>query len=134
MEGEIIFMQKPTDYKTKGTRKVCKLLKILYGLKQAPLLWQKTLEEFMKKHGYIQSPQDPCLFSKGELVVAIFVDDMLACCSTASELDELINLLFTNFKVKDLGSLSHFLGISITYDHANGTLILSQAYYFRILL
>jgi Reverse transcriptase (RNA-dependent DNA polymerase) len=66
---------------------VCLLLKALYGLKAAPALWQKILHEYMLKMGFVPSPVDYCLFMKGTITIAIWVDDMLAYGPDEKKLD-----------------------------------------------
>jgi len=82
--------------------KVLKLLKALYGLKESPALWQQTLHEYMYEMGFTPSPADPCLFTWKDVVIAIWVDDMLLSALTEEELDMVYDLLSKKFNIQNL--------------------------------
>jgi len=99
--------------------KVCKLLKALYGLKQAPRQWFTKLTSSLKAYGFQQSRADYTLFTKlcatGDfLTVLIYVDDMILTASSTNALAELKTYLQSQFHMKDLGSLTYFLGLEVT--------------------
>jgi hypothetical protein len=60
---------------------------------------------------------DPSLFilhsDAGSLILLLYVDDILLTGSTTSIVSEFIQLLQSEFSMKDLGPLHHFLGIEI---------------------
>ena len=110
---------------------VCKLHKALYGLKQAPRVWFDRFSTFLFKYGFIYSLSDPSLFifhsEHGLLVLLLYIDDMLLIRSTEALISNFIQLLSSEFTMKDLGPIHHFLGIEI-YKTTSG-LHLSQSYY-----
>lgn len=59
--------------------------KSLYGLKQSPCLWYKKLRKNLKSFGFKQSDFCECIFkykhTKIEVVVLVFVDDLLVLCA-----------------------------------------------------
>lgn len=63
LNGEIkeeIYMVQPEGFVQKGKEHlVCKLDKSLYGLKQSACKWNRRLDKFLKKCGFIQSDSDP---------------------------------------------------------------------------
>ena len=60
---EDIYMQQPDSFIDKDHPKVvCRLQKSLYVLKQAAHYWNKTIGEFSKNSGYLQSDAEPCIY------------------------------------------------------------------------
>jgi hypothetical protein len=62
-----------------GDRKerVLKLKKSLYGLVQAPKTWDDHLSEALKQLGYQSSDNDSCMFIGNDLIMLVYVDDIL---------------------------------------------------------
>lgn len=91
---------------------------------------------FLTEHGFFCSLADPSLFilhsSLGTLILLLYVDDMLLTGSSSTLLDGFIELLKSEFAMKDLGPVHHFLGIEIQRN--NNNLHLSQAHYAHSLL
>ena len=72
---ETVFMRMPPGYLQSG--KVLKLNKALYGLRRSPLLWQQKLTNEMKKLGFKEIPQEPCVVQKDEIIGFFYVDDIV---------------------------------------------------------
>ncbi|KAH9652235.1 retrovirus-related pol polyprotein from transposon RE1 [Citrus sinensis] len=116
---------------------VCKLKKALYGLKQAPRAWYDKLRDILiTKWRFRKSRADTSLFCKGKqdsiIFVLIYVDDILITGPNSAELEQFILELSQVFALKDLGKLSYFLGIEVSYTADN--IYLSQRKYIRDLL
>ena len=94
---------------------VCRLHKALYGLKQAPCAWYTRLRLSLVHLGFTESLVDASLFtfhqSNIHLYVLIYVDDILVTGTHLSHILTLIKTLQTEYPLKDLGSLSYFLGV-----------------------
>lgn len=79
---------------------------------------------------------DPSLFifhsDSGSLFLLLYVDDMLLTGSTSSLLSDFIALLSSEFAMKDLGPIHHFLGMEITPTTTG--LHLSQSHYALTIL
>ena len=88
----------------------------------------------MIEKGFTPSPADPCLWTKEELIVAVFVDDILAASLNQADLDQLVDTFGDRFKLTDLGEPSQFLGIQFGRDQGRGILALSQSHYLKTLL
>ncbi|XP_022041503.1 uncharacterized mitochondrial protein AtMg00810-like [Helianthus annuus] len=110
---------------------VCRLNKSLYGLKQAPRAWYQRFTDFVLSIGFRQTRSDHSLFvyHHGTTVayLLIYVDDIILTTSTDQLRDHLMRRLGDEFAMKDLGRLSHFLGVQVTRK-AN-TMFLSQQQY-----
>jgi transposase InsO family protein len=119
LHGELqeeIFMEPPEGYTKRGNM-VYKLKKAIYGLKQAAKAWNEKIESILTTDGYKQSEADPCLFTKRknnvEIIIIVYVDDLLIASKEVNEIKKVINMLENNFEIKDLGDVRHYLGITI---------------------
>jgi len=96
---------------------VCRLHKSLYGLKQAPRAWYTRLSDFLLSIGFIASKVDTSLFilSDGTNIfyLLVYVDDILLTGSNSAMLHHLVQLLSSEFKLRDLGDVHYFLGIEV---------------------
>jgi hypothetical protein len=130
---ENIFMVQPEGYND-GTGRVCHLKKSLYGLKQAGKCWNKTLNEMLQRYGLIQSLNDQCLYvsQSADLIVAIYVDDLLILYKNEQVLDSLKSALMNSFEMKDLGKAKSIIGMRISY--APDAILLDQSIYIDEIL
>jgi len=96
---------------------VCHLHKSLYGLKQAPRAWYTRLNNFLLSIGFRASKVDTSLFifSVGAYIyyLLVYVDDILLMGSNSLLLQRLIQLLSSEFKLRDLVSVYYFLDIEV---------------------
>ena len=81
-EGELFFRQPPEGIKGVHPEQIVQIVNGCYGLVDAPLHWRRSLTEYLKKIGYIQSALDPCIYKfyvDGRIngMLAIEVDDLL---------------------------------------------------------
>jgi hypothetical protein len=132
---ENIYMELPEGFSQPGM--VVKLLKALYGLKQGPRCWWLLISKFIINNmGYSACISDSCFFFKKSrtgknMYLYLFVDDF----QTAYHIDdvdewfELKKLLIDEFRTKDLGASVWMLGMRITRDRVNHTLLLDQETY-----
>ncbi|CAM8904964.1 unnamed protein product [Rhodiola kirilowii] len=132
-------MEQPLGYISKShPGYVCKLKKALYGLKQAPRAWFGKIAEFLQFCGYHSTDVDSSIFVKKNgdvhMVVLLYVDDMIVTGSREGE-DEIARLrgeLSTRFDTKNLGVLSHFLGLEV--KRVTDGILLSQEGYANNLI
>ena len=112
---------------------VCHVHKAIYGLKQSPRLWNQNLHQTMINNSFSQSKHDPCLYSKGSgrnlIHVAIYVDDLIIAGASAQVISQFKTSIAASYNMKDLGALSHCLGMEIVQDIAAGTVKVSQRSY-----
>jgi len=89
---------------------VCRLYKSLYGLKQAPRAWYTRLNDFLLSIGFYASKVDTSLFI---FSVGADICYLLLTGSNSLLLQRVIQLLSSEFKLRDLGSVHYFLGIEV---------------------
>ncbi|KAJ0912622.1 putative RNA-directed DNA polymerase [Helianthus annuus] len=129
---ETVYMEQPSGFvNPKFPNHVCKLNRALYGLKQAPRAWFQRLSAFLLTLGFHCSRADPSLFiykkNNTLIYLLVYVDDVILTGNDEKVLNDFTTRLHTEFKLKDLGSLSYFLGLEVT--HTSSGLFLSQAKY-----
>ncbi|XP_016649007.1 PREDICTED: uncharacterized mitochondrial protein AtMg00810-like [Prunus mume] len=135
---EEVYMTQPQGFASKHHPSdfVCRLKKSLYGLKQAPRAWNERFTSFLPSLGFQASNADPSLFiqhsSLGTVVLLLYVDDIILTGSNSSLITSVIGALTQEFDMKDLGQLTYFLGLQISYQSAG--LFVSQTKYIKELL
>ena len=114
-----IYMEQPEGY-VRDPSKVCRLNKSIYGLKQSAAMWHSTLITFMNSQNLEQSVMDPCVFIRksksNTLILLIWVDDCIIFASSLRIMNEFKRNFGQTFKIKDLGSLTWFLGIQFKIE------------------
>ncbi|XP_017187728.2 uncharacterized mitochondrial protein AtMg00810-like [Malus sylvestris] len=95
----------------------------LYGLKQAPRALFRRFSDYLLQLGFEESLCDYSLFVFNQrgvyLILLIYVDDILLTGNNDKQMQWLIEKLGTLFSMKDLGPLSYFLGVEVTYSGEN---------------
>ncbi|KAM1541869.1 hypothetical protein ACFX15_011235 [Malus domestica] len=141
LHGELqedIYMKQPQGFVdvTKPTH-VCKLIKSLYGLKQAPRAWNSKFTSYLPAMGFKASTSDSSLFvkqcEKDMVILLLYVDDIIITGSNSSTVQRIITELSEVFELKDMGRLTYFLGLQITYK-SNGDIGVNQSKYVKDLL
>ncbi|KAJ0602472.1 putative RNA-directed DNA polymerase [Helianthus annuus] len=134
---ETVYMYQPAGFVNPNLpNHVCRLNKSLYGLKQAPRAWCTRFSTFISTLGFRHSLCDTSLFiyRHGQQLayLLLYVDDIVITASSTSLLNRVISQLSAEFAMTDLGSLHHFLGITVTRDH--NSLFLAQTQYAKDIL
>nr|ABA98073.1 retrotransposon protein, putative, unclassified [Oryza sativa Japonica Group] len=97
---------------------VCYLNKSLYGLKQAPRAWYSRFATYLLSIGFTEAKSDTSLFilhrGTDTVYLLLYVDDIVLTASSDRLLQWTSSALQSEFSMKDLGPLHHFLGISVT--------------------
>ncbi|GKB18022.1 putative reverse transcriptase domain-containing protein [Tanacetum coccineum] len=122
----------------KHPRRVCKLQISIYRLKQAFRSSNKRFDEEIKKYGFTQNPDEPCIYKRasGSIIVflILYVDDILLMGNSIPMLQDVKSWLRKCFAMKDLGEVAYILGIKIYRDRSRRLISLSQnAYIDKIL-
>jgi Reverse transcriptase (RNA-dependent DNA polymerase) len=105
-------------------------------LSKTPRAWFHRCREFLTSQGFISSKFDFSLFIKtyhGDYIyLFVYVDDIIVTRTSSKQIQSLIQSLHVIFTMKDLGSLSYFLGSQATKRDL--TLHLSQSQHISDLL
>lgn len=101
--------------------------KALYGLKEAPRLWYEHIDEFLLSVGFRKSDNDPnpYLTPDWELVLLLYVDDLLLIAKHHERIDQVKDVLYSRYLMSDLGQARGLLGLQID-QLPNGQLKLHQ--------
>ncbi|GKA56434.1 retrotransposon protein, putative, ty1-copia subclass [Tanacetum coccineum] len=83
---EDIYMVQPEGFVDPNhPRKVCKLQRSIYGLKQASRSWNKRFDEEIKRFGFAQNLDEPCVYQKASgsnvTFLILYVDDIIIMVS-----------------------------------------------------
>ena len=133
--SEEVFMKQPEGFtKPSEEHLVCYLKRSIYGLKQSPRCWNHALDQRLKEMGFKQTISDPCLYvsidSEGEIfVIAVYVDDIILGGRSETKMKTVKKDLSQQFKMKDLGQLHHFLGVTISQNQSTGSIWIGQPLY-----
>nr|GEW29327.1 hypothetical protein [Tanacetum cinerariifolium] len=120
------------------TAKVCKLQRSIYGLKQASRSWNKRFDEEVKKFGFHQNLDEPCVYQKASgsnvIFIILYVDDIILMRNHIPSFQEVKTYLSKYFFMKDLRQATIILGIKIYRDRSRRLIELSQnAYLDKVL-
>ena len=114
---ETVYMSPPLGYAC-PPRHVCKLKRSLYGHKQAPRAWFDKFHTSTLQAHFHQSPSDSSLFihrtTRGCTMLLIYIDDMIISGNNTVGIAYLKIHLMHAHQMKDLGSLTYFLGLEIS--------------------
>ena len=124
-----VFMRMPPGYAEQ--RKVLKLNKALYGLRRSPLLWQQKLTNEMKKLGYAEIPQEPCIVQKNGVICFFYIDDIVFAYrkEQTKKVKQTVASLSESLTLEDKSKLKWFLGLNIIQNQNSRTMWLSQKAY-----
>ncbi|GJT13547.1 retrotransposon protein, putative, ty1-copia subclass [Tanacetum coccineum] len=115
---EDIYMVQPEGFiDPNHPRKVCKLKRSIYGLKQASRSWNKRFDEEIKRFGFAQNLDEPCVYQKASgsnvTFLILYVDDIIIMGNHIPSLQSVKDYLGKCFSMKDLGEAAFILGIKI---------------------
>ena len=93
-----MYMEFPRGFKVPGgvDRKdvILKLHRNLYGQKQAGRVWYEYLcKQLVTKAGFIQSKHNKCLFYRGKVMYALYIDDSILGAPAQMELKAAIKAI-----------------------------------------
>jgi hypothetical protein len=107
--------------------KIVRGTRSLYGDPRAPWLWYDHLRHFLvDKSRFVPSHIDATLFLKDNMLVVVYVDDIIICSKSKSKLVNFLAELKSNkYDFTEDRDLAAYLGVSIT-KLDNGSLLLRQ--------
>ncbi|GKF08661.1 retrotransposon protein, putative, ty1-copia subclass [Tanacetum coccineum] len=119
-------------------RRVCKLYRSIYGLKQASRSWNKRFDKEIKKYGFTQNPDEPCVYKRASgsinVFLILYVDDILLIGNNIPMLQDVKSWLGKCFAMKYLGEAAYILGIKIYRDRSRRLIGLCQNKYIDKIL
>ena len=126
---ESVFLHPPRGYyqDIRG-KSILKLKKSMYGLRDAPKLWYQNLFQYLLKPelGFKQSPNDPCLLFRHNMIIIVYVDDMGVAAVNETLIDELITFLRSQgLDLQREGTFQDYLGIRFS-AMPNGAVHMTQ--------
>ena len=110
------------------------LNKALYGLKQSPRLWYLLLSEIIVGMGFQALETDPSIYVRGNVILGVYVDDILICSLSTSSCNSVVSELAQKIEVVNKGEVRSFLGISVTRNYPQHAISISQPGYIDRLL
>jgi hypothetical protein len=117
---------------------VCKLLKALYGLKQSSRAWYYHLHEFLIDNGFLTTNADSNIYMKRTtsdfIIIAIYVDDYILLSNSLQAIFNLKSLLSQAFDMIDDGELQSHIGIHISRNRPDSSVMLNQTTYLTSIL
>jgi hypothetical protein len=136
---EEVYLQQPEGFvDPSNPTGVLRLRKAIYGLKQSARAWHGRLSAHLIKLGFVANEVDPSLFQRirGEkkFFVQVYVDDLGLVTNCKEELREFQEDMGAEFKMKDLGKTTYYLGIHFQHQPNQRTVHLHQELYIRQLV
>ncbi|GJW05993.1 retrotransposon protein, putative, ty1-copia subclass [Tanacetum coccineum] len=135
----LVYMEQPEGFvNPKYPNRVCKLKHFIYGLKQASRQWNKRFDDEIKKFGFTQNHDEPCVYLKASgsnvTFLILYVDDILIMGNNIPMLQDVKSYLGRCFAMKDLGEAAYILGIKIYRDRSWRLIGLCQSAYIEKIL
>lgn len=110
-------MRLPLGLPSSTLNMACKLQRSLHGMKRAPQAWFDKFQKTLLLVGFRQSQCDPSLFlsnaSQGITLLLVYVDDIIILGNDLDNILQLQQSLHASFRMKDLSSLTYFLGLEV---------------------
>lgn len=111
--SEEIYVHQPRGFNVKPNH-VLRLTRTLYGLRQSPRHFFTYLTERLVRQGLKPSNLDPCLFLSKDLIVIVYVDDLLIYAQNESTIDDFIlRMNSEDVALRKEGTAEGYLGVDI---------------------
>jgi len=110
-----------------------RILRSLYGLRQAALNWYERLDYELRKSGFRKSTWEAGVYFWSEFIFLVWVDDILLV-GGSDEVKATRKILQEAFTIRDMGPISHFLGLRIERNRLHRTLTIDQEGYVNQML
>ncbi|GJW14499.1 retrotransposon protein, putative, ty1-copia subclass [Tanacetum coccineum] len=137
--SEEVYMEQPEGFiNPKYPNRVCKLKRSIYRLKQASRQWNKRFDDEIKKFGFTQNRDEPCVYLKASgsnvTFLILYVDDILIMGNNIPMLKDVKSYLGRCFAIKDLGEAAYILRIKIYRDRSRRLIGLCESAYIEKIL
>nr|GEW87130.1 hypothetical protein [Tanacetum cinerariifolium] len=138
LDEDIYMVQHEGFIDPNNLRKVCKLQMSIYGLKKVLISWNKRFDKKIKRFGFTQNLDDPCVYQTASgsnvTVLILYFDDIIIMENHISSLQSVKTYLGKCFAMKDLGEATFIIGIKIYLDRSKQLIRLSQSDYMDKIL
>jgi len=112
-----MYMEIPKGYVlSSGVAKdfVLKIHKNIYGKKQAGRVWNDYLVAKLKKIGFVQSRINPCIFTRGKTLYALYTDNSILASPSEKEINKIMeDMQAIGLGITDEGDVKNFPGVKI---------------------
>ena len=130
-EDEIQYMEQPKGFEEQGKEEwVWMIQQGLYEMKQSRRIWNQTMNEQMISWGFTHLSCESCIYYRTSdsrtVISAVHVDDFLSIASNKEENERFKNQMRNVWTISDLGTIRFVVGITVTWDRPNHTVMLSQ--------
>ncbi|GKB85292.1 retrotransposon protein, putative, ty1-copia subclass [Tanacetum coccineum] len=136
--GRKNYSRKKKDQAHQPEGRWCELKRSIYGLKQASRQWNTRFDDEIKKFGFTQNHDEPCVYQKASgsyvAILILYVDDVLLMGNNISMLQDVKSYLGRSFAMKYLGDAAYILGIKIYRDRSKRLIGLCQSAYIEKIL
>jgi transposase InsO family protein len=122
---EPVYMEIPEGLNYKNNN-VCKLKKALYGLRQSSKNWNECLNEHLLKINLKRSLVDPCLYTRNDIYVLIWVDDIILFSYFIETICEIKENLSKYLDIKDLTQSNKIMFLGIEIERQGDNIYISQ--------
>jgi hypothetical protein len=130
---EPVYARIPHGYRNENNKgKVWKVTKALYGHPASGKEWYDLFVKKLKERGLKPLLSDPCIFNSKNLMVIIYVDDMLIIEKKKGEMEKFKNSLEQEFEMTSHDKIENMLGLEI-HQGVNETTLIQRGYIRNIL-
>ena len=93
--------------------------------------WNETIDTYLKNYRLVQHVMEPCLYTKktsnSQLIVLLYVDDILFLATDDSTLTAFETYIKTRFKIKTTTSVNSFIGFNL--QPVKGGVLMDASHY-----
>lgn len=129
--SEVIYMKQPPGFADqKRPNLVCKLNRALYGLHQSGREWFHEINNKLVNKGFQKISWANCVYTyQGNTVLLLYVDDIVVFGRTCKQVKIVVDILTSEFDIKDLGKTRKLLGVE--FEEVEGKLYIHQNAYIE---
>jgi len=114
----VVYMEIPYgfDRQYNNEKYVLRLLRSIYGLKQSNYNFYKKLSTALKARGILPCSTDNCVYASKNLILIVYVDDVLIFSKKNVWIDIFLKSLFDGdekFELTDEGDIDKYLGVDV---------------------
>ncbi|KAA8497592.1 Retrovirus-related Pol polyprotein from transposon TNT 1-94 [Porphyridium purpureum] len=115
---------------------VCVLKKALYGTIMAARQWFLTVKKMLQELRFSQNRFDECVFRRGNVSLAIHVDDIIVFAPSAREVKIVLDEIERRYPglQREQGDTVEYLGMRFAFDRSTATVLVSMNGYIGTML